>query len=143
MNLPLRIFLQKPPVGVDFGLQKGAGTKYETVQTQRSGLEDLWFELTIGIHGDRQEDDLPRFRGPFVQGKAANPFLYIDIGEFAGQAGGWSRRLKIPLTGITWTVIDQVAADPTRVLEARVPGALKDGTPNCATVKPFGGWEVR
>jgi len=143
MDLSLHITLQKPPVGVDFGLQKGAGSQYETVQIQRSGSQDLRFELTVGIQGDRQKDDQPRFRGPFVQGKPGSRFIYIDIGEFAGQVGGWSRRLKIPLTGITWDVIDRVTADGVRVLETSVPGALKDGSPNCATVKPFGGWTIR
>jgi Family of unknown function (DUF5990) len=143
MDLSLHIILQKPPAGVDFGLQKGAGSWYETVQTQRSVAEDLHFDLTIEVQGDRQKDDQPRFRGPFVQGKPGSRFLYIGIGEFAGQVGGWSRRLKIPLTGITWDVIDEVTADPTRVLETSVPGAFKDGSPNCATVKPFGGWTIR
>jgi hypothetical protein len=143
MNLSLHIILQKPTVGVDFGLQKGAGTQYETVQIQRSGSQDLRFELTVEIQGDRQKDDQPRFRSPFVQGKPGSRFIYIDIGEFAGQVGGWSRRLKIPLTGITWDVIDEFTPDGARVLETSVPGALKDGSPNCATVKPFGGWTIR
>jgi len=29
------------------------------------------------------------------------------------------------------------------VLQTSVPGKGKDGTPNCATVKPFAGWMVK
>jgi hypothetical protein len=72
-----------------------------------------------------------------------NRFIYIDIGTAAGQADIWSRRLKIPLTGITWSVIDQVNASSKAVLETHVPGTGKDGSPNCATVKPFDGWRVK
>jgi len=48
-----------------------------------------------------------------------------------------SRRLKVPLSGITMAMIKSQA-----VLEARVPGTGKDGGPSCATVKPFGGWKL-
>ena len=35
-ELTLKIVLENPPSGVDFGLQKGSGNKYETIQIQRS-----------------------------------------------------------------------------------------------------------
>jgi hypothetical protein len=67
--------------------------------------------------------------------------VYIDIGTYAGQVETiWSRRLKVPLTGITWNDIDSVSKDS--LLQAIVPGTGKDGSPNCATVKPFGGWHL-
>jgi hypothetical protein len=31
-ELTLRIIIEQPPPGVDFGLQKGSGSVYETVQ---------------------------------------------------------------------------------------------------------------
>lgn len=34
-ELTLRIVLEKPLAGVDFGLQKGRGSEYETIQKQR------------------------------------------------------------------------------------------------------------
>ena len=37
-ELTLRIVIEQPPAGVDFGLQKGRGNAYETVQTQRRDL---------------------------------------------------------------------------------------------------------
>jgi hypothetical protein len=48
-ELTLRIVLEKPPVGVDFGLQKGRGSDYETIQKQRSRGNDLSFEFTVGV----------------------------------------------------------------------------------------------
>jgi hypothetical protein len=99
--------------------------------------------LTIQIKDGRQKKDFPQFSGPFVQGKPSNQFIYVDIGEFAGQIGRWSRRLKIPLTGITWQMVDQVSTNSKIVLETCIPGTGKDGGPNCATVKPFDGWKVR
>jgi hypothetical protein len=142
-ELTLRIVLEKPPPGVDFGLQKGHGSDYATVQTQRSGSKDLQFNFTVRVR-DGRCDAAPNFLGPFVQGPPGERFVYLDIGLFAGQADScWSRRLKIPLRGITWEMIEQVSANSDSVLEAHVPGTGRDGGPSCATVKPFAGWNVR
>jgi hypothetical protein len=143
MELSLHIILQSPPPGVHFGLQKGSGSKYETVQTQQSGSGDLHFHLTVVIRGDRAKDQSPRFGGPFAQGSYPDNFIYIDIGTYAGKEDIWSRRLKIPLSGISWDIIDQAAANPELVLETHIPGTAKDGSPTCATVKPFAGWKVK
>lgn len=141
-ELTLSIVLEKPTAGVDFGLQKGRGNDYETIQTQRSKGEDLHFEFTVRAK-QTGKDAEPNFLGPFVQGPTGERFVYIDIGTYAGQTGtGWSRRLKIPLRGITWEMIDRVLADAKSIVETRVPGTGKDGSPSCATVKPFPGWKV-
>lgn len=137
-EVTLQIVLERPPSGVDFGLQKGRGSKYETVQTQRSDGKDLRFEFAVTVKPDGKSP-YPDFGGPFVQGLSGGRFVYIDIGTSAGQADScWSRRLKIPLTGLTPEMIAENVP-----LEARVPGTGRDGGPNCATVKPFAGWMVR
>ena len=139
----LQIILLKPTPGVVYGLQRGSGNNYETIQKQQSISDDLIFRLPIKIKGDPKKDEFPKFSGEFVQGPTGNKFVYIDIGAYAGQQdSAWSRRLKIPLTGINWQNIDQLAAYPISYLETRVPGTGKDGGPNCATVKPFGGWKL-
>ncbi len=143
MVLELHILLQAPPAGIDYGLQKGSGSKYETVQKQRSTGADLYFALSVEVKGDKLMSGLPDFKGPFVQGPREIRFLYIDIGAAAGQHTHWSRRLKIPLTGIRWEAIEQLATQPHSVLTTQVVGTGKDGGPNCATVKPFAGWEVK
>ena len=140
-ELTFRIVLEKPPAGVDFGLQKGSGSNYETIQKQRSEANDLYFEFNAGVKAGK--DSMPNFLGSFVQGPPGQRFVYIDIGTAAGQTDtSWSRRLKIPLTSITWNMINQLLADSQMILEARVPGTGRDGGPNCATVKPFNGWKL-
>jgi hypothetical protein len=140
-ELTLRIILEKPPAGVDFGLQKGRGNDYETIQKQRSKGKDLIFEFPVKVKAGGKE--APGFLGPHVQGPPGARFVYIDIGTYAGQTDTpWSRRLKIPLTGITREMLDRLSAQSQSVLETRVPGTGKDGGPTCATVKPFAGWRL-
>ena len=140
-ELTLRIVLENPPAGVDFGLQKGSGNNYDTIQIQRFSDKNLEFEFPITVKLNK--DGLPNFLGAFVQGPASQRFIYIDIGTYAGQRDtGWSRKLKVPLTGITLYIIDELAKDTNKILEARVPGTGKDNGSNCATVKPFAGWHI-
>ncbi len=144
-ELTLQIVLEKPPADVDFGLQNGRGISYETIQKQRSKGKDLYFKFTVRVKPGNKpggKDPAPNFLGPLVQGPTGARFVYIDIGTYAGQTETcWSRRLKIPLSGITWDMIDRVSGDTESFLETRVPGTGKDGGPTCATVKPFPGWK--
>jgi hypothetical protein len=141
-EITLQIILIKPTPEVVFGLQKGSGNNYETVQKQMATSSDLSFTFTIKVKGDSTKDKLPKFSGSFVQGPADNKFVYIDIGTYAGQSNTvWSRRLKVPLTGITWKDIDSLSTNS--ILQTSVPGTGKDGGPNCATVKPFEGWHIK
>jgi hypothetical protein len=140
-ELPLKIVLENPPAGIDFGLQKGSGNKYETIQIQKSSDKNLEFEFAITVKFEN--DGHPNFLGAFVQGPPTQRFIYIDIGTYAGQKNTvWSRRLKIPLIGISVSTIKELSANKNKILEARVPGTGKDNGPNCATVKPFSGWQI-
>ena len=133
-ELNFLIILERPPAGVDYALQEGSGNNYKTVQMQRSTGQDLTFRFSARVREGK--DGEPNFLGPFVQGPTHERFVYLDIGTYAGQPNTiWSRRLKIPLRGITWEMIDK-----KQPLETRVPGTAKDGSPTCATVKPFAGW---
>lgn len=141
-ELKLRIILEQPPKGFDFGLQKGRGTIYETVQKKRFSGKDLIFEFTVDVivDGDLKSGGKasPGFAGPFVQGPTRGQFVYIDIGTYAGQAdSAWGGRLKVPLIGITTAMIHS-----GKFLETRVPGTARDGSPTVATVKPFDGWKL-
>src|SRR5262249_44147057 len=143
IELRLCIVLEFPPAGVDFGLQQGKGSGYQTIQKQRSKGNDIRFDCTITVKEDR-DDGLPNFRGPLIQGPATGRFIYIDIGRLAGQANcEWERKIKVPLSGITWDLIRQASAKPERILEAHLPGTGKDGGPSCATVHPLQGWRCR
>ncbi len=140
-ELSIKIILENPTKGVDFGIQKGSGSKYETIQKQRSELQDLNFEFNI--NAKTTKDSIPDFSGPIVQGNKNERFIYIDIGKCAGQLDTfWSRRLKIPLKGITIEMINQLLTNSSLVLETKIPGTGKDFGPNCGTVKPFSGWQV-
>jgi hypothetical protein len=141
-EITLQIILIKPTSEVVFGLQKGSGNNYETVQKQMATANDLSFTFTIKVKGDNAKDKLPKLSGSFVQGPTDNKFVYIDIGTYAGQSDTvWSRRLKVPLTGITWKDIESLSTNS--ILQTSVPGTGKDGGPNCATVKPFEGWHIK
>jgi hypothetical protein len=140
--VPLRIILVSPPPGVDFGIQEGKGNDYTTISVQRSQVGNLALECTINRKGDRQ-DGPPNFAGAVAQGPPSGRFIYIDIGKSAGQFDScWQRRIKIPLEGITWEMIDLVLEKPNRIIEATIPGTGKDGGPICATVRPIDGWKV-
>ncbi|MDO3643953.1 DUF5990 family protein [Mucilaginibacter sp. L3T2-6] len=140
MNLTLHIILQQPPAGIQFALQKGHGNNFEIAGKQLSDGGDLRFDLPIEVKG-AGKSDTPQFGGPFVQGPAGEKFIYIGIGTFAGQPGSpWDRRLKVPLRNISWQMVNEAAEKGG--LETIVQGTAKDGTPACATVKPFGGWRV-
>ncbi len=140
-ELTLKIVLESPPAGVDFGIQKGNGNKYETIQKQRSKNKDLEFEFTIIIKPNK--DSSPNFLGVLVQGIPTERFIYVDIGTCAGQTdAAWSRRLKIPLKGITSEMLKKISVDSNIILETKVPGTGKDMGPTCGTVKPFSGWHL-
>jgi hypothetical protein len=139
-EIKMRIVLQAPPTGVLFGLQKGKGNDYETVQKQTFVKQDLLFEFPATLRIDNGQVD---FAGPFVQGPRDGRFIYLDIGTAAGQIGAaWSRRLKVPLTGITIQLTNELSKDSQLLLQAQIPGTAKDGTPTCATVKNFTGWKL-
>lgn len=140
--VPLRIVLVDPPPGVDFGIQEGKGNDYKTIAIQRSKKGNLTLECNITVKGNRA-DGSPNFGGSIAQGPPTGRFIYVDIGKSAGQFDScWQRRIKIPLDGITWEMIDSVLEKSKRLLQATIPGTGKDGGPSCATVKPIDGWKV-
>ena len=140
-ELPLRIVLIDPPAGIDYGIQHGSGSSYDTWFVQRKKRGDVSFDFSITV-AESKKDRSPNFLGPIVQGRPGDRFIYVDVGTYAGQKHTpWSRRMKIPLRGISWTLIKQ-ASKPGYTLAARVQGTGKDGGPACATVPPLGGWEV-
>src|SRR5688572_28329783 len=127
-ELPIRISLESPPAGVDYGIQKGSGNQYETIQKQRSNNSDLCFEFKISIK--ESKTPLPNFSGPYVQGPLNERFIYVDLGTCAGQIDSdWSRRLKIPLRDISNETAQLLLTDPSFILETKVPGTGRDGGP--------------
>jgi hypothetical protein len=141
-DVPVRLILVDPPAGVDFGVQRGRGAKYETLFVQQRSRRDISFDFSLAV-SDSRKDGLPNFQGPFAQGPSANRFIYIDVGTYAGQqATPWSRRMKVPLARITWELIRKTNGKPGYRLSAKIPGTGNDGGPSCATVRLLGGWEI-
>ena len=140
-SLSLCITLIKPPPGVPFCLQRG---KADLVPPSSDSGDILSFDFTVNVANDRF-DGPPKFRGPFVQGPPAGRFIYINSGNYAGQSDScWSRRAKVPLSGITWELIEEALSKSSAVLEARIAGTAGDGGPACATVRLLeGGWKVQ
>jgi hypothetical protein len=61
----------------------------------------------------------------------------------AGQADScWTRRAKVPLTGIGTTLLQSALAGNGRMLETRISGKARDGGPACATVPLLGAWAL-
>lgn len=137
-DLRLRIIVVSPPPGVRFQLQRGKG---DLEPAARASAGTMTFELDVRV--STRPAGEPNFLGPFVQGPPAGRFVYINSGTLAGQADScWTRRAKVPLTGITWALIKRARAAGS-VLETEVAGTGRDGGPACATVPlKSGGWRV-
>ncbi len=140
-TIKCRIILENSPVGVAFGLQKGKGNLYKTLQMQVGNGGDLIFDCIAEVKD--VTDATPDFLGENIYGTPFNRFIYLDIGTSAGQINSvWQRRLKVPLRDISKEMVQKLISDAGFILETRVNGVGKDGTPNCATVKPFAGWFI-
>ena len=133
-ELPIRFVIERPLNGIDFGIQRGKGKDYATIETQRSKGQNLTFEFAISV---QQKNGEPNFTGPFSQGPSSGRFVYVDIGSYAGQTGtDHGARMKVPLGDITWDMVEEVLSSSDGFLQARLPG---DQT---ATTQPIGGWKV-
>jgi hypothetical protein len=132
LALPLRIVMEHPVPGVAIAIQRGASGKAELVPPAAASAQALVFELDLQVAG-ALPDGKPRFLGPFVQGPPQARFVYLCVGQAAGQANSpWLRRVKVPLGGLDWAQIEQLA--PGARLVARIAGKARDGGPACATV---------
>lgn len=138
-ELHLRITLVDPPAGVQFCLQC---RKDELIGKVRATGKELSFDLSVrAVYAGKGE--VPRFLGPFTQGPPATRFIYIRCGTSAGDANScWTRRTKIPLSGITGELIERIRSAGSGRLEARIKGTARDGGPACATVPLLDGWRI-
>jgi len=141
-DVPIRLTLVDPPAGVDFAVQRGRGSEFEPVFVQQRKRRHVSFDFSLPV-SDNRKDGQPNFLGDFAQGPPAGRFIYIDVGTCAGQKDTpWSRRMKVPLQGITWDLIRKTFGKPGYRLAARIPGTGTDGGPSCATVRLLGEWEI-
>lgn len=74
------------------------------------------------------------FRGPWVQGRRGERFLYLCWGHDAGTGFELARRAKLMLGVLD--PAEMVGARPSAVLEARLSLVDRRGEPVCAAVRP-------
>lgn len=134
-TLTLRITLVAPPAGVAYSLQKDD----HPIGIVLSDGGDLTFEVPVRFVEDGKG---ARYLGPFVKNQGGRRFVYYRVGTSAGQHGSpWTRRGKVWLEDIPLELARAAAAGGGAVT-ASFPGAAKDGSPSCATVRPIGGWRA-
>jgi hypothetical protein len=130
-ELPLRIVVTDRVPGVALALQRGTD---EIVPPTSVSQEQVTFDLIVRVDLPASEGRVG-FYGPFAQGPPSGRFVYITVGQRAGQPSSpWDRRAKVPLGGITAAQVRE-ALKSGRMLTVAFAGRGKDGTPTCATVK--------
>ena len=139
-ELPLWVTLVRPPSGVQFCVQSKTAADLE--QKKVSTGEDLSFDFLIRVAPG--ESGSPRFLGPYTHGPPSARFVYLCVGTLAGQADScWTRRVKVPLSGITAALAKRIHGSDNGRLVARVWGTGRDGGPVCASVKLLDdGWRL-
>jgi hypothetical protein len=139
-EIPLRIIVVEPPLGVVWAVQSGRSDLIEPSERSEALIA---FDVTVRVGAPRAGGQ-PTLLGPVTQGPPAERFLYVNSGKRAGQVNScWDRRAKVPLTGITQQLIERVEKHSGARLEARIAGTASDGGPACATVSLLGGgWKV-
>ena len=138
--LALRITVVDPPPNIAWALQLGRDELVEP--TARTGTR-ISFDFLVEVVGGHATGAV-RLRGPAVQGRPGERFVYLCVGSYAGQVGApASGRAKISLEGITAKLLATVKAKHAGVLEAQFEGTARDGGPSRASVPLLGeGWRV-
>jgi len=139
-TLALRITVVDPPQDILWALQLG---RDEIVPPMSRTKTRIAFDFTVEVV-DGESPGRFRLRGPAVQGRPGERFVYLRMGSYAGQAGTAGWRAKVSLEGITRKLIDAAKAKRSGVLEAQFAGTAKNGAPACASVPLLGaGWSVK
>ena len=136
--LRLRFVVVAPPAGVTFAVQRG---RADLLAPSRVTSDSLVFEFSVSVADATAQP--PRLTGEFTQGPPASRFVYVNSGTYAGQAGScWSRRAKVPLSGISSRIVQSVLSTPYDIVEAHIAGTGRDGGPACATVPLLSEWRI-
>ena len=137
-EIPLRVTVIDPPAGVVFALQRDRAELHQVIRSSGAAIS---FDFSVRARPASTSNTL-NLLGPFTQGTPASRFVYVNSGTYAGDKGScWSRRAKVPLSGITPRLLEQLS--PGAILEARIAGTARDGGPACASVPLLGkGWSL-
>lgn len=119
-HFPGTRFVDKEPIYV--GVQK----KTDIVDEVPGDVQQATF--TIPVQTKMGKDGNPDYRGPYVQGRAGDRFIYLVWFEYKGSAKERFRRAKIKLNHLTWEHLQE------DLIEARLTMTDQTGCPVCATV---------
>jgi hypothetical protein len=123
VNLPGRSWCDRDNIHV--GIQR----KAEVVEMVAGDAAEAVWDFTLNVDG-------ADFRGPYVQGRKGERFVYLSWG-MVDEGGGFEmfRRAKLILGAIDRDVVE--AADrPGRRLVGTLGLTGGDGGPRCAAVRP-------
>ena len=138
-GLQVRIVVVHPPADVSFAVQEGRSGLLPPIEVHK---DQIAFRFVVRLGMETRGND-PNFLGPFAQGPRGGRFVYVNSGRHAGQEDScWDRRAKIPLGGLTWSLVKSALAKRGGVVEARMNGVGRDGGPACGSVALLGKWRV-
>jgi Family of unknown function (DUF5990) len=131
INPPGREFC-RPDGSVMDNVHVGVQTAREPSQLIRADASELRWEVDVSVVRTNGSLD---FRGPSVQGKRGDRFIYLTWGQ-VGPADTFEmfRRAKLMLDRVAPDLVER--AMTTGRLDARVDLTGDDGGPRCARVDP-------
>ena len=100
---------------VDFGIQDKKSVVHPGKRAKGGVLN---FEIDVAV---KPASAAPAFSGPFVHGPPASRFLYLSWRKRGQHEHPWAWRIKMPLDGISWSLVRQALKDGY-CLEANVVG---------------------
>lgn len=130
IEIPLRIVIQQPVIGVFHSLQSKDDTPLDAKCSQAGA--PLAFDFTVRVGpGPKFFGDQVRREGP------ERRFVYVRVGQSAGDpASPWNGRMKIDIHDLDRDLLDRAMAGDG-VIEIIVSGAGRNGGPAYATAKPL------
>lgn len=140
-ELALGVAVVDPVPGLAIALQTGGAGASELIAPHAAGNRPISFMFDVTVEGSLA-DGRPRLLGRVVQGPPGARFVYLCVGQYAGQSESpWSGRVKVPLSDLSWDSIRTLQAGQR--LWAEIPGRGRNGGPALASVKLLEpGWTV-
>ncbi len=106
---------------VQWYLQKGSSELVHNVVM--TGVD---LALDAEVRAQPADDGGARFLGAFTQGPPKGRFVHLCSGTCAGQFGScWTRRVKVPLLGISWPLAFDASSMPNTKLVAEFDGTAR------------------
>lgn len=133
-NLPGRVFDDAPHHGCVYSnVHVGVQCRREVVELVPGDAPSAEWSFPVSVVSN---DGAPDFRGPHVQGKRGERFLYLSWGT-VNDTGDFEmfRRTKLMLGAVPADVL-QAASEPGNELVGELDLTAADGSPVCAAVRP-------